>query len=74
MNDERKTIEVDEEMWRQKRRAIIRLQSVNGQLVDALQDLIDVQNGPPMAKYKQAWEDAMAKAGSALIAAKSGDV
>jgi hypothetical protein len=47
---------------------------INQALVDALQDLIDVQNGPPMAKYKQAWEDAMAKAGTALIAAKSGDV
>lgn len=47
---------------------------INQALVDALQDLIDVQNGPPLAKYKQAWEDAMAKAGAALIAAKSGDV
>lgn len=44
---------------------------INEQMREALQDLIDVQNGPPLLKYKKEWEDAMAKAGTALIAAKS---
>ena len=35
-------------------------------LKEALQDLIDVQNGPPLPTYTEAWNAAMAKAQAAL--------
>ena len=38
------------------------------QLLEALIDLVDVQNGPPLPKYAEEWEKAM-KVARALIAA-----
>jgi chromosome segregation ATPase len=37
-------------------------------LVGILRDLVDVQNGPPLEKYRADWEDAMERARAALAA------
>lgn len=43
-----------------KREATVReLEQSNRDLADVLQDLCDVQNGPPLPKYEAAWSDTM---------------
>ena len=42
-------------------------------LVAALEDLADVQNGPPLLKYEEAWNAAMAKVWAALALVKGTD-
>lgn len=39
-------------------------------LLEALEELIDVQNGPPLITYTEAWNEAMAKANAAIIKAR----
>ena len=52
---------------------IVRAVNSHDALVAALEDLADVQNGPPLLKYEEAWNAAMAKVWAALALAKGAD-
>ena len=47
-----------------------RLRARNGRLVEALEALVDVQNGPPLLAWGKAWNDAMRAAEDAVLETK----
>jgi len=52
------TIEQAQEAWNTRQS--------DTELVDALQDLYDEQNGPPLIRHQSSWQKAMDKAGEML--------
>jgi len=50
--------------------AISQIKALYKPLLDALQDLYDEQNGPPLIRDKDSWEKAMEKAKQAIINAR----
>ncbi len=50
---------------------IARLEAVNAELVEALVDLMDCQNGPPLVTWTARWNAAMARCGEAAALAKA---
>jgi hypothetical protein len=50
------------------RRRTEQAEATAARLVGILRDLVDVQNGPPLEKYRADWEDAMERARAALAA------
>lgn len=49
-----------------------RLKDINAELVTALNDLIDLQNGPPLLQHAKEWKEAMEAAEAAIARANKG--
>jgi hypothetical protein len=63
----------DDGVWpKEVAEANARLIAAAPKLMEALNDLMDVQNGPPLYTYTDAWNAAMAKARAAIAEAEGG--